>query len=142
MSVMLGMVVATFGLVDDPFERGEHARRAGQACRRVGSPGLTLRESAGHDLHGDDAHAGFGGGIHGLVHGGIHGEVVGRENHVENFLLDHPGDELRLAAVGADADEADLALLLGELLRFDVIVVNVGGLAAGRADTRCRCNPC
>ena len=32
--------------------------------------------------------------------------------------------------MGADADEADLALLLGELLGLDVIVVNVGGIAA------------
>ena len=125
---MLGMVVATLGLVHDPFERREMRAGLGELLRE-GAAGFDAAESAGHDLHGDDAHAGLSGGVDGLIHRGVHGKVVGGENDVEDALLDHPWDELRLAAVGADAGEAHFALLLGELLRFDMVVSDVGGAA-------------
>ena len=96
---------------------------------REGAAGFDAAESASHDLHGDDAHAGFSGGVDGLIHGGVHGKVVSGENDVEDALLDHPWDELRLAAVGADADEAHFALLFCILLHFNHVVGDVCGAA-------------
>src|ERR1035437_10721913 len=51
--------------------------------------------------------------------------------YVEDALLRQPRQQLLLAAVGAHAGEADLALLLGKLLRLDHVVANLGraGLA-------------
>ena len=114
------------GLVHDPFERSEKRAGLGKLLCE-GTAGFNAAEPAGHDLHGHDAKAGLSGGVKGLVHGGIHGEVVSGENDVEDALLDHPWNELRLAAVGADAGEAHFALLFGILLHFKHVVSDVGG---------------
>jgi len=48
---------------------------------------------------------------------------------IEDALPGQPGQQLLLAGVGADAGKANLALLLGKLLRFNHVVANIGRAA-------------
>ncbi len=116
------------GPVDDPFERCKQGSVAVQLVID-GIGGFETAESARHHLHADDANARLGSGLHSLVHGGVHRKIVGHQKHVKHSLLHHPRCELLLTAVGAEASEADLTLLLGDLLRFDHIVADLFRLA-------------
>ena len=117
-------------LLDDPLEGREHGAFLGQTLQ-IRIAGLQTVRSTGHHLHGYHPHAGFGGGFNGLIHAGVHGEVVGSQHHIKDALLHHPGQQLLLAAVCADADEADFALFFGLQLHFDLVVGNLVGAVAG-----------
>jgi len=123
---MLGMVVETLGLLITHFSA---ASRAPSCCNfDRGIAGFQAAKSSGHHFHPHHAHTGPGGYPDGLLHAGIHGKVVGRQHYVEDALLREPGQQFLLAAVRAHAGKADLALLLGKLLRFDHVVANIGRL--------------
>ena len=93
--------------------------------------GLGEAKAAGHHLHGHHALAGGVRGRDRRVERVAHAEVVGRQDHVDVRLGRQRRDQFRLAAVRADAGEADLAGFLGDLLRFDQFVGHLGRLGLG-----------
>src|SRR5580765_2556200 len=100
-----------------------------QLCSdRVG--GLEAAEAASHDLHGNDTCTGGSDSGNSLLHSGVHGEVVNGEDDVEGFLLRGPLKHLG-ERVRAHAGKADLALLFGDVLRFDHVIADLGRFVFG-----------
>src|ERR1039457_4270948 len=124
-SVMLGTVVWTLGL------RVTHLMAANCAPLGLGVAAAppSAHAAAAGDLHCHDALARLRRLLDSGGDGRLHGEVVGRQDHVDVGVLRGERYHVQMAAVGADAGEADLAGFLGGLLRVDQVVVdrrNVG----------------
>ena len=109
------------GIAQRPFQRRQHAAVALQPFV-VGIAGLQAPEAAGHHLHGHDTLARRAGFLDDVLHERLHREVVRGQNDIDQRMLRQKRQHLLLAAVRAYAREADLAGLLGCLLRLDQTV--------------------